>query len=46
MRAGSGFFLGAYLAIASDALFTLTGKKRMKARDQTGRHFSLVLMRW
>src|SRR5262245_36437927 len=30
VRAGSGFFLGFYIAIASDLIFTLSGQKRFK----------------
>ena len=46
VRAGSGFFLGFYVAIASDLIFTLTGQKRFKAPDQTMRGFSFTVIRW
>lgn len=45
VRAGSGFFLGAYLMVVCDAVFTLSGQKRFKSPDQATRSFSLVLIR-
>jgi hypothetical protein len=41
----SGFFLGFYVAIASDLLFTLTGQKRFKPPAGTVRSFSFLLIR-
>jgi hypothetical protein len=45
VRVATGFFLGFYVAIASDLLFTLTGQKRFKPPEGSARSFSLVLIR-
>jgi hypothetical protein len=45
VRAGTGFMLGFYVAIAFDLIFTLTGQKRFKPPDGALRSFSLVLIR-
>jgi hypothetical protein len=44
VRAGSGFFLGFYVAIASDLIFALTGQKRFKPPQGSVRGISLVLI--
>jgi hypothetical protein len=44
LRALSGFFLGFYVAIASDLIFTLTGQKRLVPPEGTARRFSLALI--
>jgi hypothetical protein len=46
VRSGSGFFLGFYAMMVSDAILTLTGQKRFKQTDPAMRSFSLTLIRW
>jgi hypothetical protein len=44
VRAGSGFFLGFYVAIAFDLIFTLTGQKCLKPPDGSAGSFSLFVI--